>query len=54
MLVLVSTFHDDSMEDVTPRQRVIQKLSVILGYNKNMGGGGVDRNDGQLQSYKLA
>ena len=48
-VVLVSTFHDDSMEDVTTRQGVIQKP---FDYNKNMGG--VDRNDGQLQSYKLA
>ena len=50
--VLVSIFHDDSMENVTTRQGVIQKPSVILDYNKIMGG--VDRNDGQLQSYKLA
>jgi len=40
------------MGDVTTRQGVIQKPSVIFDYNKNMGG--VDRNDGQLQSYKLA
>jgi len=51
-VVLVSTFHDDSMEDVTSRQGVIQKPSVVFDDNKNMGG--VDRNDGQLQSYKLA
>ena len=51
-VILVSTFHDDSMENVTTRQGVIQKPSVVLDYNKNMGG--VDRNDGQLQSYKLA
>jgi hypothetical protein len=51
-VVLVSTFHDDSMEDVTTRKRVIQKSSVVLDYNKNMVG--VDRNDGQLQNYKLA
>jgi len=50
-VTLISTFHDDSMENVT-RQGVIQKPSVILDYNKNTGG--VDRNDGQLQSYKLA
>ena len=48
-VVLISTFHDVSMENVT-RQGVIQKPSVILDYNKNMGG--VDRNDDQLQSYK--
>jgi hypothetical protein len=35
------------MEDVTTRQAVIQKPSV----NNNMGG--IDRNDGQLQSYNL-
>jgi hypothetical protein len=40
------------MEDVTARQGVIQKPSVIFDYNKNMGE--FDRNDGQLQSYKLA
>ena len=51
-VVLVSTFHDDTMENVTTRQGVIQKPSVVLDYNKNMEG--VDRNDGQLQSYKLA
>jgi len=51
-VVIVSTFHDDSMENVTTRQGVIQKPSVILDYNKNMGG--VDRNVGQFQSYKLA
>jgi len=51
-VVLISTFHDESMENVTTRQGVIQKPSVILDYNKKMGG--VDRNDGQLQSYKLA
>ena len=46
-VVLTSTFHDDSMENVTTRQGVIHKPSVVLDYNKNMGG--VDRNDGQLQ-----
>jgi len=51
-VVLISTFHDDSMENVTTRQGAIQKPSAILDYNKNMGG--VDRNHGQLQSYKLA
>jgi len=40
------------MENVTTRHGVIQKPSVILDYNKNIGG--VDWNDGQLQSYKLA
>ena len=50
-VVLVSTFHDDSTENVTTRQGIIQKASVVLDYNKNMGG--VNRNDGQLQSYKL-
>jgi len=40
------------MEDVTTRQGVIQKPSVVLHYNKNMVG--VDRNDGQPQNYKLA
>ena len=51
-VVLVSTFCDDSMENVTSRQGVIQKPSVVFDYNKNLGG--VDRNDGQLQSCKLA
>ena len=32
-VILVSTFHDDSMENVTTRQGVIQKPSVILDYN---------------------
>ena len=50
-VVLVSTFHDDSVENVTTR-RVIQKPSVVCDYNKNMVG--VDGNDGQLHSYKLA
>ena len=50
--VILSTLHDDSMEDVTTRQRVIQKPTVSLDYNRNMVG--VDRNDGQLQIYKLA
>ena len=40
------------MENVTTRKGVNQKPSVILDYDKNMGG--VDRNDGQLQSHKLA
>jgi len=51
-VVLICTFHDDSMENVTTRQGVIQKPSVVFDYNKNIGG--VDRNDGQVQSYKLA
>jgi len=51
-VVLVSKFHDDSTQDVTTTQGVIQKPPVIFDYNKNMGG--VKRNDGQLQSYKLA
>jgi len=51
-VVLLSIFHDDSMENVTTRQGVTQKPFVVLDYKKNMGG--VDRNDGQLQSYKLA
>jgi len=51
-VVLVRTFHDDSMENVTTRQGVIQISSVVLDDNKNMGR--VARNDGQLQSYKLA
>jgi hypothetical protein len=51
-VVLVSTFHDDSVEDATSRQGIIQKPSVIFDCNKNMGV--VDRNDGQLQSSKLA
>ena len=29
-VLLISTFHDDSMGDVTTRQGVIQKPSVIL------------------------
>jgi len=37
-VVLISTFHDDSMEDVTTR-RVIQKQSFVLDYNKNGGSG---------------
>jgi hypothetical protein len=36
-VVLVSTVHDDSMENVTTRQGVIQKPSVVLDYNKDMG-----------------
>jgi len=36
-VVLVSTFHDDSMENVTTRQGVIQKPSLVLDYDKNMG-----------------
>jgi hypothetical protein len=40
------------MENVTARQGVIQNPPVVFDYNKNVGG--VDRNDGQLQSYKLA
>jgi hypothetical protein len=50
-VVLISTFHDGSMEDVTTRQGVIQKPSVDLQYYKNVLG--VDRNDGQIQTYKL-
>jgi hypothetical protein len=50
-VVLVSTFHDDSMEDVTIRQGVIQKQSVVLDYNKNVGG--VNRNDGQLRKIQV-
>jgi len=33
-VVLISTFHDDSIGDVTTRQGVIQKPSVILQYYK--------------------
>ena len=33
-VVLVSTFHDDSMENVTTRQGVTQTPSVVLDYNK--------------------
>jgi len=38
-VVLIRTFHDDSMENVTTRQGVIQKPSVVLDYNKNVGSG---------------
>jgi hypothetical protein len=51
-VVLISTFHDDSMGNVTTIKGVIQKTSVVLDYIKNTGG--VDKNDGQLRSYKLA
>jgi hypothetical protein len=51
-IVLSSTLHDDSMEDMTTGLGVIQKPSVVFDYNKNKEG--VDRNDGQLQSYSLA
>jgi hypothetical protein len=44
-VILVSTFHDDTMVDVTTRKRVIQKSCLVLDCNKNMGG--VDRNNGQ-------
>jgi hypothetical protein len=50
-VILISTFHDDSMGNVKTRRRVIQKTSVVLDYVKNTGG--VDKNDGQLRSYKL-
>jgi hypothetical protein len=50
--ILISTFHVDSVVDVTARKGIIQKTYVVLDYNKNIGG--VDRNNGQLQSYKLA
>jgi hypothetical protein len=50
--VLISAFYDDSVVDMTTGKGVIQKPCVVLDYDKNMGG--VDRNDGQLQSYKLA
>jgi len=50
-VVLISTFHDGSVEDVTTRQGVIQKPSVDLQYYKNVLG--VDRNDGQIQTYKF-
>jgi len=36
-VALVSTFHDDNMQNVTARQGVIQKPSVIFDYNKNKG-----------------
>ena len=36
-VVLFSTFHDDSVEDVTTRQGVIQKPSVVFDYNKKWG-----------------
>ena len=36
-VVLFSTFYGDSMENVTTRQGVIQKPSVVFDYNKNMG-----------------
>jgi hypothetical protein len=49
-IVLSSTFHDDIMEDVTTGLGVIQKPSVVFDHSKNTGG--VDRNDGKLQSYR--
>ena len=36
-VVFVSTFHDDSMQDVTTKQGVNQKPHIILDYNKTMG-----------------
>jgi len=39
---IASTFHDDSMEDVTTRRGAIQKTSAALDYIKNTGG--VDKN----------
>ena len=49
---LISTFNDDSMVDVTTRKGVIQIPYVVFDYKKNKGG--VNRNDGQHQCYKLA
>jgi ABC-type Fe2+-enterobactin transport system substrate-binding protein len=37
-VILVSIFHDDSMEDVTTRRGVIQKPSVVLDYDKTTWG----------------
>jgi len=51
-VVLVSIFHDDSMEEVTTRQGVSRNHLLSLPTTKTWGG--VDRNDDQLQSYKLA
>ena len=39
-VVLISTYHDHSMGDVKTRKGIIQKPSVVLDYNKNMGGSG--------------
>jgi len=50
-VVLISTFHDDSKEDVTTRQGISRNHLMSLTTTKTWDR--VDRNDGQLQSYKL-
>jgi len=50
-VVLISTFHDGSTEDVTARQGVSRNNLLSLTTTKNMAGG-VNRIDDQLQSYK--
>jgi hypothetical protein len=48
-VILDSTFHYDSMEDVTARQGVIQKPSVVLELKKTLG-----ESAGMLANFKVA
>jgi len=50
-VVIISTFHDESTEDVTTRQGVSRNHLLSLTTTKTWLGG-INRNDGQLQSYK--
>jgi hypothetical protein len=49
--IIVSSFHDGALQNVTAKKGVVQKPIAVLDYNKNIGG--VDRNDSQLGSYKI-
>jgi len=47
-VILVSTFHDGSIEDVTTRQGVSRNNLLSLTTTKSMGGGGGQREGGKI------
>jgi len=53
-IILISTFHDDSIGNVTTRQGTRSNPETICHPSVLQNMLGVNRNDGQLQSYELA